>query len=178
MINNCQKRRAKIKSAEFSWPGMRIQSKKLRNMVTSKRKKGLFVFPVLSKITGTRYSYRWMTLDQENGWHAALDICALGLKEMDTLGLSLFRSDFLICSFYKVFGEDPSPFGCLFVKRSSASILEASTTARSTDLEMKQITKLSSREDLVVRSSFSGPVPAQIEELEYSETFEIMGLDD
>ncbi|KAF6149295.1 hypothetical protein GIB67_026151 [Kingdonia uniflora] len=194
MINNSQKRGAKIKSAEFSWPGMRIQSKKLRNMVTSKRKKGLFVFPVLSKITGTRYSYRWMTLAQENGWHVALDICALGPKEMDTLGLSLFRPDFLICSFYKVFGEDPSGFGCLFVKRSSASILEASTTARSigivslvpanissqlsddfsgTDMEMKQITKLSSREDLVVRSSFSGPVPAQIEELEYSETSEM-----
>ncbi|CBI31864.3 unnamed protein product, partial [Vitis vinifera] len=38
---------------------------------------------------------------------------------MDTFGLSLFRPDFLICSFYKVFGENPTGFGCLFVKKST-----------------------------------------------------------
>ncbi|MBA0783537.1 hypothetical protein Gotri_001235, partial [Gossypium trilobum] len=39
-----------------------------------------------------------MSLSQENGWHVLLDATALGAKEMETLGLSLFDHDFLICS--------------------------------------------------------------------------------
>ncbi|KAL6004698.1 hypothetical protein ACLOJK_005253 [Asimina triloba] len=134
MIEGSRKRDAKIMSASFSWPGLRIHSAKLRKMVVSKRKKrkrGLFVFPLQSRMSGTRYSYLWMSLAQENGWHVLLDACALGPKDMDTLGLSLFRPDFLICSFFKVFGENPSGFGCLFIKRSIASVLEASGNARS-----------------------------------------------
>ncbi|CDP19843.1 unnamed protein product [Coffea canephora] len=46
---------------------------------------------------------------------------------MGSFGLSLFRPDFLICSFYKVIGENPTGFGCLCVKRSTVQILEAST---------------------------------------------------
>ncbi|MBA0789470.1 hypothetical protein Gotri_026833 [Gossypium trilobum] len=39
-----------------------------------------------------------MSLAQENGWQVLLDATALGAKEMETLGLSLFDPDFLICS--------------------------------------------------------------------------------
>ncbi|XP_043717386.1 molybdenum cofactor sulfurase [Telopea speciosissima] len=135
MIDNSQKRGAQVMSAKFSWPSLRIHPKKLTNLIVGKgkkkRKRGLFVFPLQSRMTGRRYSYHWMSLAQENGWHVLLDACALGPKDMDSLGLSLFRPDFLICSFFKVFGENPSGFGCLFIKRSSASVLEASTTARS-----------------------------------------------
>ncbi|TYH07124.1 hypothetical protein ES288_A08G208200v1 [Gossypium darwinii] len=45
-------------------------------------------------------------------------------KDMETLGLSLFNPDFLICSFFKVFGENPPGFCCLFIRKSSASILK------------------------------------------------------
>ncbi|KAJ4956883.1 hypothetical protein NE237_013666 [Protea cynaroides] len=134
MIDSSQKRGAQVMSAKFSWPSLKIHSEKLTNLIVSKsknRKKGLFAFPLQSRMTGRRYSYLWMSLAQENGWHVLLDACALAPKDMDSLGLSLFRPDFLICSFFKVFGENPSGFGCLFIKRSSASILEASTTARS-----------------------------------------------
>lgn len=63
---------------------------------------------------------------QQNGWHILLDADALGAKPMDTVGLSLFHPDFLICSFFKVFGENPSGFSCLFVKKSSISLLSKS----------------------------------------------------
>ncbi|KAI4347487.1 hypothetical protein L6164_008297 [Bauhinia variegata] len=133
MIRCSEKRGAKALSAEFSWPRLRIQSAKLRNMIVSKRKKkknrGLFVFPLHSRVTGARYPYLWMSIAQENGWHILIDACALGPKDMDSFGLSLFRPDFLVCSFYKVFGENPSGFGCLFVKKSAISILEASSSA-------------------------------------------------
>ncbi|XP_004496620.1 uncharacterized protein [Cicer arietinum] len=136
MISCSEKRGAKAMSAEFSWPRLRIQSTKLRKMIVSenkkknkKKKSGLFVFPLHSRVTGARYPYLWMSKAQENGWHVLIDACALGPKDMDSFALSLFRPDFLICSFYKVFGENPSGFGCLFVKKSSISILESTSCA-------------------------------------------------
>ncbi|CAK9173086.1 unnamed protein product [Ilex paraguariensis] len=132
IIDTSKKKGARIMSAEFSWPSLRIHSRKLRKMLVSKRnkrKRGLFVFPLQSRITGTRYSHQWMSIARENGWHVLLDASALGAKDMETLGLSLFQPDFLICSFFKVFGENPSGFACLFVKKSSASVLKNSTTS-------------------------------------------------
>nr|XP_043608733.1 molybdenum cofactor sulfurase 3-like [Erigeron canadensis] len=134
MIDSCRKRSGRVDSAVFSWPNMRIQSKRLRKLVVNKSKKkkkkrGLFVFPLQSKVTGMRYSYLWMSLAQENGWHVCLDANALGAKDMETLGLSLFQPDFLLCSFYKIFGENPSGFGCLFVKKSRSSVLKNSVTS-------------------------------------------------
>ncbi|MBA0848983.1 hypothetical protein Goshw_009471 [Gossypium schwendimanii] len=64
---------------------------------------GLFVIPLQSNVTGSRYSYTWMSLVQENGWHVLLDATALGAKEMETLRLSVFDLDFHICSFFRVF---------------------------------------------------------------------------
>ena len=140
LTESSKKRGARVNSAEFSWPHMRIQTRKLTKIITSGRNKkakkprqnkGLFVFPLQSRMTGSRYSYLWMSLARENGWHILLDACALGPKDMETLGLSLFQPDFLICSFFKVFGENPSGFGCLFVKKTSSSILNDSTAATS-----------------------------------------------
>ncbi|XP_057434419.1 molybdenum cofactor sulfurase-like [Lotus japonicus] len=133
MISSSVKRGARAMSAEFSWPRLRIQTKKLRKMIVSKRRKkkrrGLFVFPLQSRVSGARYPYIWMSIAQENGWHVLVDACALGPKDMDCFGLSLFQPDFLICSFYKVFGENPSGVGCLFIKKSAISSLEASNSS-------------------------------------------------
>jgi selenocysteine lyase/cysteine desulfurase len=133
MISSSEKRGAKVMSAEFSWPRLRIQSTKLRKMIVSKRKKkkkeGLFVLPLHSRVTGARYPYIWISIAQENGWNVLVDACALGPKDMDCFGLSLFQPDFLICSCYKVFGENPSGFGCLFIKKSVISTLETNSSA-------------------------------------------------
>ncbi|PON88081.1 Glycine dehydrogenase (decarboxylating) [Trema orientale] len=184
MVHSSEKRGAHSMSAEFSWPRLRINSSKLRNMVVSKKKKkkkrGLFVFPLHSRVTGARYPYLWMNIAQENGWHVLIDACALGPKDMDCFGLSLLRPDFLICSFYKVFGENPSGFGCLFVKKAVISILEDSTStgivnivpakellqvaedSSGTDLELEQKAKFALEEaGLSSSSSFSGPLSNQ-----------------
>ncbi|KAK1374778.1 Molybdenum cofactor sulfurase [Heracleum sosnowskyi] len=131
LIDCSKKKGAQVMSAEFSWPKMSIHSRNLRKMVTSKRKnkrRGLFVFPLQSRMTGARYSYQWLRKAQENGWHILLDSTASGAKDMETLGLSFFRPDFLYCSFYKIFGENPSGFGCLFVKKSTAVVFESLTS--------------------------------------------------
>ncbi|KAJ1402525.1 Pyridoxal phosphate-dependent transferase, major domain [Sesbania bispinosa] len=158
MVSCSEKRGARAMSAEFSWPRLRIQSTKLRKMLVSKRKKkkkrGLFVFPLHSRVTGARYPYLWMSTAQENGWHVLIDACALGPKDMDSFGLSLFHPDFLICSFYKVFGENPSGFGCLFVKKSVISILESSSCAGIVNLvpdrQLLQLSEDSSGNDVKI----------------------------
>ncbi|XP_054803390.1 molybdenum cofactor sulfurase [Prosopis cineraria] len=131
MISCSERRGGRALSAEFSWPRLRIQSTKLRKMIEGKtkckKKRGLFVFPLHSRVTGARYPYLWMSVAQENGWHVLIDACALSPKDTDSFGLCVFRPDFLICSFYKVFGENPSGFGCLFVKKSAISVLQASS---------------------------------------------------
>lgn len=191
MINCSAKKGAEIMSAEFSWPRLRIQSAKLRKMVESSRKKkkkrGLFVFPLHSRMTGARYPYMWLNIAQENGWHILVDACALGPKDMDSFGLSLFRPDFLVCSFYKVFGENPSGFGCLFVKKSTALLLETSTSSgmvnlipterlfrsvdesSGTDNEVEEQQKEMASPSIISRNL---SVPSQSGRLERGETYE------
>eukprot|EP01018_Ginkgo_biloba_P001366 Gb_04232 [translate_table: standard] len=124
MAQSAREKGAKTASAWFRWPTLRLCSTELRKQLQHKKKRkkdsavGLFVFPVQSRVTGAKYSYQWMSLAQQNNWHVLLDAGALGPKDMDSLGLSLFRPDFIITSFYKVFGSDPTGFGCLFIKKS------------------------------------------------------------
>ncbi|BBN11332.1 hypothetical protein MPTK1_5g11010 [Marchantia polymorpha subsp. ruderalis] len=135
-MGDCAKQKgAKIMSACFKWPSLRVGTSDLKKQLQEKKKKGesakgLFVFPVQSRMTGAKYSYQWMSQAQQNKWHVLLDASALGPKDMDSLGLSLFRPDFIVSSFYKVFGTDPTGFGCLFIKKSALHSLHNSSRAR------------------------------------------------
>ncbi|KAL9231049.1 hypothetical protein vseg_006319 [Gypsophila vaccaria] len=138
LIEASKHRKARVSTAEFKWPKLKIHCKKLEELLLdnghnnvriktkTRTNRGLFVFPVQSKVSGAKYSYQWMSVARENGWHVLLDCTSLGPKDMDTLGLSLFRPDFLICTFYRVFGYDPSGFACLLVKRSDPLVLDQS----------------------------------------------------
>ncbi|KAL9660415.1 hypothetical protein QQ045_025229 [Rhodiola kirilowii] len=124
MMSQCAKQKgAKVNSAWFKWPTLKLCSTDLRKQISNKKRRknsstGLFVFPVQSRVTGAKYSYQWMALAQQNNWHVLLDAGSLGPKDMDSLGLSLFRPDFIVTSFYRVFGHDPTGFGCLLIKKS------------------------------------------------------------
>ncbi|KAL3640255.1 hypothetical protein CASFOL_015223 [Castilleja foliolosa] len=130
MAQRARDKGAKAESAWFKWPTLKLCSTDLRKMITTKKKRkkdsatGLFVFPVQSRVTGAKYSYQWMALAQQNNWHVLLDAGSLGPKDMDSLGLSLFRPDFIVTSFFKVFGYDPTGFGCLLIKKSVMSCLQ------------------------------------------------------
>ncbi|KAF0898291.1 hypothetical protein E2562_007144 [Oryza meyeriana var. granulata] len=187
MAESARRRGAEVMSATFAWPGMRVHAADLRKKLLRGRRRGhrgLFVFPLVSRMTGARYPYLWMSAAHEQGWHVALDACALGTKDLDTLGLSLLRPDFIVCNFFKVFGENPSGFAGLFVKKASLAALERSVIARSigivsivparrwslhdgysTDLDhSRSFTALAdpaaaaAAEDLDTTSSFSGPL--------------------
>ncbi|XXG63509.1 hypothetical protein AAC387_Pa05g1682 [Persea americana] len=132
MAQTAKQKGAKIYSASFKWPTLRLCSSELKKRITNKKRwkkdsgGGLFVFPVQSRVTGSKYSYQWMALAQQNNWHVLLDAGSLGPKDMDSLGLSLFRPDFIITSFYRVFGYDPTGFGCLLIKKSVMASLPGS----------------------------------------------------
>ncbi|PNY08943.1 molybdenum cofactor sulfurase-like protein [Trifolium pratense] len=64
MIDSCKKQGVQILSAEFTWPNLGIEWRKLKKMITCKKEKR-----------------------KENGWCVMLDLCALRPKEMDTLDL-------------------------------------------------------------------------------------------
>ncbi|MCL7038678.1 hypothetical protein MKW94_016687 [Papaver nudicaule] len=138
MAQSAKEKGAKVSSAWFNWPTMKPCSQELRKRISNKKRRkkdsatGLFVFPVQSRVTGAKYSYQWMALAQQNNWHVLLDAGSLGPKDMDSLGLSLFRPDFIITSFYRVFGSDPTGFGCLLIKKSvMASLRNQSGSAGS-----------------------------------------------
>ncbi|KAK7251107.1 hypothetical protein RIF29_34023 [Crotalaria pallida] len=130
MGQKAREKGAKVYSAWFKWPTLKLCSADLKKQISSKKKRkkdsatGLFVFPVQSRVTGAKYSYQWMALAQQNHWHVLLDAGSLGPKDMDSLGLSLFRPDFIITSFYRVFGYDPTGFGCLLIKKSVMASLQ------------------------------------------------------
>ncbi|XP_072951355.1 uncharacterized protein [Typha angustifolia] len=130
MAQSAKEKGAKVHTAGFKWPTLRLCSTELRKQISSKKRRkkdsavGLFVFPVQSRVTGAKYSYQWMALAQQNNWHVLLDAGSLGPKDMDSLGLSLFRPDFIITSFYRVFGSDPTGFGCLLIKKSVMGSLQ------------------------------------------------------
>ncbi|KAL9261172.1 Molybdenum cofactor sulfurase-like protein [Drosera capensis] len=131
---------AKVYSAWYKWPTLKLCSTDLRKQILSKKRRkkdcasGLFVFPVQSRVTGAKYSYQWMALAQQNNWHVLLDAGSLGPKDMDSLGLSLFRPDFIITSFYRVFGFDPTGFGCLLIKKSVIGSLQHQSGATGTGM--------------------------------------------
>lgn len=130
MSQSARDKGAKVQSAWFKWPTLKLCSTDLRKQISNKKRRkkdsatGLFVFPVQSRVTGAKYSYQWMALAQQNNWHVLLDAGSLGPKDMDSLGLSLFRPDFIITSFYRVFGYDPTGFGCLLIKKSVMGSLQ------------------------------------------------------
>ncbi|KAI3768394.1 hypothetical protein L2E82_19035 [Cichorium intybus] len=134
MAQCAKEKGAKVHSAWFRWPTLKPCSTHLTKMILNKKKRkkdsatGLFVFPVQSRVTGAKYSYQWMAMAQQNNWHVLLDAGALGPKDMDSLGLSLFRPDFIITSFYRVFGFDPTGFGCLLIKKSVIGSLHNQTS--------------------------------------------------
>ncbi|KAK9164345.1 hypothetical protein Syun_005247 [Stephania yunnanensis] len=130
MAQCAREKGAKVYSASFKWPTLKICSTELRKRIATKKRRkkdsavGLFAFPVQSRVSGAKYSYQWMALAQQNNWHVLLDAGSLGPKDMDSLGLSLFRPDFIITSFYRVFGFDPTGFGCLLIKKSVMASLQ------------------------------------------------------
>lgn len=127
-----------VQNVDLSFPWCNIDTEDLRRKLQAKKKvspkvgmkKGLFAFPYSSRVTGGRNSSKWIPTAQQDGWHVLLDVTSVDAKMLDSLGLSLFLPEFIICSFYNVFGADPTGLGCLAIKKSVLKTLGDSSRAR------------------------------------------------
>ncbi|KAK3985731.1 molybdenum cofactor sulfurase [Cladorrhinum sp. PSN332] len=81
---------------------------------------GLFAYPAQSNFTGIRHPLDLVTLAQQKGYDVLLDAAAY--LPTSTLDLSLVKPEFLLVSFYKLFGY-PTGVGCLVAKKTALSRL-------------------------------------------------------
>jgi selenocysteine lyase/cysteine desulfurase len=82
--------------------------------------RGLFAYPAQSNFTGVRHPLSWIPLAQQRGYHVLLDAAAF--LPTSTLDLSEFKPDFVLVSWYKLFGY-PTGVGCLIARRDTLECL-------------------------------------------------------
>ena len=80
----------------------------------------LFAYPAQSNFSGVQHDLRWITEAQEQGWDVLLDAAAF--VSTNRLDLSRWRPDFVVLSFYKMFGY-PTGVGALLARWPALSKL-------------------------------------------------------
>ncbi|GAO18638.1 uncharacterized protein UV8b_03383 [Ustilaginoidea virens] len=84
-------------------------------------KRGLFVYPAQSNFSGVRHPLSWIKLAQDHGYDVLLDAAAF--LPTSKLDLSVVKPDFVMASWYKVFGF-PTGVGCLVARHDALARLE------------------------------------------------------
>ena len=102
---------------------LRIDEKRLNdNLANAENKTNkLFAFPAQSNVSGVKHDLNWVNKAQEKGWDVLLDAAAF--VPTSKLDLKEVQPDFVVASFYKIFGF-PTGIGCLLIKKSSFDILQ------------------------------------------------------
>jgi len=81
----------------------------------------LFAYPAQSNFSGVQHPLEWISAAQEKGWDVLLDAAAF--VPTNKLDLSEIHPDFVVLSFYKMFGY-PTGVGCLIAKNSALQKLK------------------------------------------------------
>jgi molybdenum cofactor sulfurtransferase len=81
---------------------------------------GLFAYPAQSNFSGVRHPLAWVGRAQEAGWKVLLDAAAF--VPTNRLDLSSCKPDFVVLSFYKMFGY-PTGVGALLARHEALSML-------------------------------------------------------
>ncbi len=76
----------------------------------------LFAFPAQSNVSGVQHDLNWIKTAQDLGWDVLLDAAAY--VPTSILDLSIYKPDFVVLSFYKMFGF-PTGIGALLIKKTS-----------------------------------------------------------
>ncbi|MCC6148311.1 MAG: aminotransferase class V-fold PLP-dependent enzyme [Anaerolineaceae bacterium] len=116
-------RGAKINYLPIELPEMRINGEELVSRLSSINNStaNLFAYPAQSNFSGVQHSLEWIAKAQKLGWSVLLDAAAfLPTNELD---LSLVHPDFVVCSFYKLFGY-PTGVGALIARREALAALK------------------------------------------------------
>jgi molybdenum cofactor sulfurtransferase len=80
----------------------------------------LFAYPAQSNFSGVQHPLGWVGVARSRGWHVLLDAAAF--VPTNRLDLSLVRPDFVVLSFYKMFGY-PTGVGALLARHEALEVL-------------------------------------------------------
>jgi selenocysteine lyase/cysteine desulfurase len=122
-----RKRGCSTKYVPSAFPDLTIDQVALQRALKPHRKLlnkstvGLFAFPAQSNFPGVRHSLEYVTMAQSQGFDVLLDAAAF--CPTNKLDLSHVRPEFVIMSWYKIFGF-PTGVGCLVAKKSALARLE------------------------------------------------------
>ena len=97
-------------------PEMRVDEDDLRRELdrVDKAVPHLFAYPAQSNFSGVQHPFEWIERAQARGWDVLLDAAAFA--PTNRLDLSRITPDFVVLSFYKMFGY-PTGVGCLLARR-------------------------------------------------------------
>jgi selenocysteine lyase/cysteine desulfurase len=100
-------------------PELRVDTGALTDVLAHGRR-GLFAYPAQSNFSGVRHPLDWVGLAQGLGYDVLLDAAAY--LPTGTLDLSVVRPEFVMVSWYKLFGY-PTGVGCLVARRDALARL-------------------------------------------------------
>jgi selenocysteine lyase/cysteine desulfurase len=99
-------------------PELRVSADALTSALS--RGRGLFAYPAQSNFSGVRHPLDWIGHAQERGYEVLLDAAAY--LPTSLLDLSAVRPEFVLVSWYKLFGY-PTGVGCLVARRDALARL-------------------------------------------------------
>jgi selenocysteine lyase/cysteine desulfurase len=103
-------------------PHMRVDEADLAGAFESASAGGhnLFSYPAQSNFSGVQHPLEWIARAQAKGWDVLLDAAAF--TATNRLDLSQWTPDFVVQSFYKIFGY-PTGIGCLIARKTALAKL-------------------------------------------------------
>ncbi|HJS28689.1 MAG TPA: aminotransferase class V-fold PLP-dependent enzyme [Anaerolineales bacterium] len=115
-------RGAEVTYIPVTLPDLRVNAEQLTQTLAggATGKNNLFAYPAQSNFTGVQHPLEWIAQAQENGWDVLLD--AASFVPSNRLDLGRWHPDFVVISFYKIFGY-PTGTGCLLVRKAAAQKL-------------------------------------------------------
>jgi selenocysteine lyase/cysteine desulfurase len=99
-------------------PDMRVEPSEVEGHLVRPGGGGqrLFAYPAQSNFSGVQHPLEWIDLAKNHGWDVLLDAAAF--TPTNQLDLGRWRPDFVVQSFYKMFGY-PTGVGCLVARREA-----------------------------------------------------------
>ena len=102
-------------------PEMRVDEGDLdRELDRDQKAPKLFAYPAQSNFSGVQHPLEWIRRAQTRGWDVLLDAAAF--TPTNRLDLGRWTPDFVVLSFYKIFGY-PTGVGCLLARRRALARL-------------------------------------------------------
>ena len=137
-----QSRGARVDYAPLTRPELRIDQPALQALLAQvdAGQSNLFAFPAQSNFSGVKHLLELVETARSQGWHVLLDAAAF--VPSSRLDLRTVSPDFVVMSFYKMFGY-PTGVGCLLVRNPR--------TGESVDVIPKRVPFFKTGKELRVR---------------------------